>query len=166
MNRKFWTKKGDINLDVAQGGLTQQKFTIQFGLFLLSEIKKHNPNANTEIFCDDGLGVSSATPIQIKKIYKKICDIYIYHELSITVDANKKVVQFLDAEFNLERDTYKPFIKPNDIPLYVHQHSDHPKAALKNIPAAINRRLSALSSDEEIFASVAPLYQEVLNKAG
>jgi hypothetical protein len=37
---------------------------------------------------------------------------------------------------------------------------------LKNIPASINRRISALSSNEEMFLSVAPLYQEAINNAG
>ena len=76
------------------------------------------------------------------------------------------MVQFLDVELNLEDNTYKPFIKPNDVPSYVHRNSNHPPSVLKNIPAAINRRISALSSNEEIFNGVAQLYQDALNKAG
>ena len=82
--------------------------------------------------------------------------------MSITVETNKTVVQFLDVEFNLQNESFKPYIKPNDVPLYVHQQSNHPTSVLKNIPAAINRRISALSSNEEMFMSVAPLYQEAL----
>jgi hypothetical protein len=37
---------------------------------------------------------------------------------------------------------------------------------LKNTHAAINRRISAFASNIEMFKSVAPLYQEALNKAG
>ena len=36
----------------------------------------------------------------------------------------------------------------------------------KNIPIAINKRLSALSSSKEMFDSVAPRYQEALKNAG
>ena len=108
-------------------------------------MSKLNLNAITGIFIDDGLGVSSATPRQIENIKKKICETYRKHGLSITVEANKTVVQFLDVEFNLEKDTFKPFIKLNDVPTYVHQLSNHPPSVLKNIPAAINRRISALS---------------------
>ena len=75
-------------------------------------------------------------------------------------------MQFLDVEFDIEKDTYKPFIKPNDTPIYVNRQSDHPQTILENIPPAVNRRISALSSSEEIFDSVAPLYQDALNKAG
>ena len=76
------------------------------------------------------------------------------------------MVNFLDVEFNLEKGTFKPFIKSNDVPTYVHQQSNHPQSVLKNIPAAINRRISALSSSEEMFESVAQRYQDALDKAG
>ena len=118
------------------------------------------------LYRDDGLGVSSATPRQLEQIKKKICEVYRRHGLSITVETNKKVVQFLDVEFDLHNESYKPYIKPNDVPSYVHQLSNHPPCVLKNIPAAINRRISALSSNKEIFMSVAPLYQEALRKSG
>ena len=36
----------------------------------------------------------------------------------------------------------------------------------KNIPASVNRRLSALSSSEEMFKSVSKIYQEALDNAG
>ena len=43
---------------------------------------------------------------------------------------------------------------------------NHPKTILKNIPAARNKRISALSSNEEMFNSVAPLFQEAIKNAG
>ena len=67
---------------------------------------------------------------------------------------------------NLTENTFKPYLKPNDNPLYVHSLSNHPKSILKNIPEAVNRRLSALSSDEKMFTEVAPSYQEALKKSG
>ena len=74
------------------------------------------------------------------------------------------MVQFLDVEFDLENNSYKPYIKENDVPLYVHQKSNHPPAILKNIPAAVNKRLSGLSSSEQMFQSVAPIFQETKRK--
>ena len=124
------------------------------GLFLLSELEKMGLNVSLGKFRDDGLAVSYATPRQNEKVYKKsICEVYTKYGLGITVEANKTVVQFLDIELNLETNTFKPFTKPNDVPLYVHKSSNHPKSILKNIP-------------EKIFDSVAPLYQNALDKAG
>ena len=82
------------------------------------------------------------------------------------MEANKNSVQFLDVEFDLKQESFKLFIKPGDVPLYVHKLSNHPQVVLKNIPAAVNKRISALSSNEEMFLSVAPLFQEALKKAG
>ena len=104
-------------------------------------------------------------PRQVETIKKTICDTFRKHGLEITVEANKKIVQFFDVECNLEEETFKPFIKPNDVPLYVHINSNHPPAITKNIPEAINKRLSALSSDEKTFSSIIPIYQEALKKS-
>ena len=101
-----------------------------------------------------------------KTVKKKISDTYNKFGLEITIQTNKKSVQFLHVEFNLENETYKPFLKLGDNPLYVHVHSNHPPSIIKNIPEAINKRLSSLSSNEEMFKSVAPIYQEALRKSG
>ena len=50
--------------------------------------------------------------------------------------------------------------------VYVHKESNHPPCVAKNIPEAINKRLSALSSSEEMFQSVAQIYQDALKNAG
>ena len=61
---------------------------------------------------------------------------------------------------------FKPYMKPNDVPLYVHKNSNHPPSITKNIPEAINKRLSALSSDDQTFSTISPIYQEALKKSG
>ena len=72
----------------------------------------------------------------------------------------------MDIEMDLQEGTYKPFIKPNDSPLYVHRLSNHPPCITKNIPVAVNRRLSTLSSSQEMFDSVKEVYQESLENSG
>ena len=62
MNNQAWTKKGDLNFDVAQGGFDSAEVCDLVGLFLLAELKKEKLNMNAGVFRDDGLGVSSATP--------------------------------------------------------------------------------------------------------
>ena len=116
MNNEAWTMKGYINFDVAQGGFDSAEVCDLVGLFLLDEVKKAKLNMNAGIFRDDGLGVSSATPREVERIKKSICGGYKKHGLSLTVDANKKSVQFLDVELDLMNESYKPFTKPNDIP--------------------------------------------------
>ena len=54
---------------------------------------------------------------------KKLCTIFKENGLDITADANLKSVIFLDDNFNLETGTYRPYMKPNDTPTYVHKDS-------------------------------------------
>lgn len=77
-----------------------------------------------------------------------------------------KHVQFLDIQLDMSSGTVSPYMKPNDKPLYVHSSSNHPKSILNNIPLSVNRRLSSISSNEDIFKQAAIPYQEALEKSG
>ena len=44
-----------------------------------------------------------------------------------------------------------PYVKPNNVPQYIHSKSNHPPGILKNIPESINKHLSEISSDEGSF---------------
>ena len=57
-------------------------------------------------------------------------------------------------------------MKPNDTPLYVNSMSNHPPGILRNIPQSINRRLSSISANEDVFIQAIPPYQEALQKSG
>ena len=165
-NGEFWHKKSNPDFDVPMGGYDSAEVCDIVGLFILSKLEQLKVKAEFGLFKDDGLGISKTTPRETEKIKKKICEVFKSLGLSITIEANKKVVQFLDVELNLTDGTYKPYIKPNDVPLYVNRESNHPPCIKKNIPISINKRLSALSSSKEIFDSIKPKYQEALNKAG
>ena len=77
-----------------------------------------------------------------------------------------KVVDFLDVTLNLDDATYKPFMKPNDSPLYINIDSNHQPSVLENIPKSVNRRLSKISSNEKVFKDSVSPYQDALDKAG
>ena len=48
----------------------------------------------------------------------------------------------------------------------MNSQSNHPPSILKNIPLAVNKRLSNISANKGIFDAAAPLYQAELNRAG
>ena len=75
---------------------------------------------------DDFLGASRSSARQIEVMKKKIAQVFRDHGLEITCDANKKIVQFLDVEFNLQDGSFKPYLKEGDTPLYVNSGSNHP----------------------------------------
>ena len=67
---------------------------------------------------------------------------------------------------NLENETYRPYLKPNNTILYVNVGSNHPPNILKNIPDSVNKRLNNISKNQEIFEESIGPYQEALDKAG
>ena len=67
---------------------------------------------------------------------------------------------------DFQADTYSPYIKPNTTPLYIHSQSNHPPSIIRNIPLAVNKRVSSISSNESVFEKAAPIYNEALRKSG
>ena len=96
---------------------------------------------------------------------KEICRIFAENNLRITIEANKRIVNFLDVTLDLNTERFKPYSKPSTTPLYVHSKSNHPPNIIRNIPEAINKRLSEISSDQDAFNEAAPPYQEALRKS-
>ena len=135
------------------------------GYYLLSQLKQI-PGIVIGLYRDDGLVVLNQTPKQIEKPKKQICQVFANNNLKITVHANKKVLNFLDVTLALNTGKFKPYSKPSTTPLYVHSQSNHPPNILRNIPVAINRRLSSISSDHEVFNEASAPYQEALRKSG
>ena len=71
--------------------------------------------------------------------------------LQITLDTHLSRVDFLDVTLDLHSEQFRPYRKPNDVPLYIHKHSNHPRHVIKHLPLSINNRLTRISSSEEIF---------------
>ena len=135
------------------------------GSYLLSKIPPQY-RSNIGLYRDDGLGAFDDSPRTIEMIKKEICKIFSENNLKITIEANKKCVNFLDITFDLRTGTFKPYNKPGNTPQYVHADSNHPPSILRRIPETINQRLSKISSDKEAFASCTRPYQEALRKSG
>ena len=118
------------------------------------------------LYRDDGLGASALSPKQAKKVKQEICGIFQENDLRITIEVNKKVVDYLDVTMELSTRLYRPYMKPNNILQYINVKSNHQPAILKNIPEGIIKRLSEISSNKEVFDQAAPPYQKALNESG
>ena len=82
------------------------------GAFLLQNIQeKHGKNFG--LYRDDGLGISNASPRKVELIKKDLCTILRNHGLKITIEANKKTVNFLDVTLDLSNGKYMPYTKHN-----------------------------------------------------
>ena len=60
--------------------------------------------------------------------------------LSVTINMNMTQAKFLDVSMNIESGKYKPYRKPNNIPLYINKSSNHPPTIINQIPSMIQTR--------------------------
>ena len=159
-----WTKKGNGKCDVTMGSWDGAEVCDLIGLYFLS--KCQDLGLNLGLYRDDGLVECKKRPQQVENLKKKLCKVFKDNGLNITAKANKKVVNFLDVTLDLSRNVFKPYMKPNNPLLYVHNDSNHPPSILKNIPLSVNKRLSELSKSQELFDDAAKEYQTALNNSG
>ena len=62
---------------------------------------------------------------------KQIIDIFKKLGLSIMIKVNLHVPDFIDIQFNLKTNFYKPYMKPSSVPVYINKNSNHPLQVLK-----------------------------------
>ena len=111
-----------------------------------------------------GLATCTKSPKQVEAIKNEMYKIFKYNSLQITIEANKKVVNFLDITLDLRTAIYKPYKKPNSNLTYIHKQSNHPPSIIKNLPKTTNKRLSTNSKNAQIFNEACHPYTEVLKK--
>ena len=150
-DNQSWVKKNGGTFDITMGGFHGAEVFDLIGLYILSQLAEVVPSSCIGLYRDDGLCVSSATPRQLEIMKKKICRIFDQNNLKITIEANLKVVNFLDVNFDLNTGIFKPYMKENGHPVYVDCKSNHTPLVLKNIPMGVNRRLCKISENKEVF---------------
>ena len=121
----------------------------------------------TGLYRDHGLGVlRNYSGTASKRKRKEIIKVFKHYDLSITIETNIGTVNFLDTTFDLINNTYKPYQKPNDEPLHINKHSNHPPIVLRQFPKSISKRISEISSNEEIFKQSVRIYEKALKDSG
>ena len=162
-----WTKKEGGLFDVTMGAYDGAEVCELVGTYLLSLLSEKYNKEDIGLYRDDGLAafknVSGPENERIKKDFQKI---FKDKGLDIVIECNKKVVNYLDATFNLNNGTFQPFHKPETETNYINAQSDHPPSILKQIPISVERRISDLSANEEIFNQCKSYYQDALKKSG
>ena len=77
--------------------------------------------------------------------------------LNITIQSGLGIVNFLDVQFNLNNGTYQSYRKPDNTLVYINKKSDYPPVVLKQLPKSLTKRISDISSDENIFCNSIPI---------
>ena len=76
------------------------------------------------LYRDDGWWYAKQCLNKSKKTKKEVSEIFKANGLKITIEANKKTINFPDVTLNLASGSYKPFMKPNNKILYIQQESN------------------------------------------
>lgn len=84
------------------------------GAYMLSLIAPKLKEGVLGLYRDDDLVVCSASPKQIQKTKQEICKAFKANDLNITIEANKKIVNFLDMTLDRTNRSFKPIMKPNN----------------------------------------------------
>ena len=159
-------RNSPTTFDVTMGSFDGAEICELVGLYALNKLSARFDSNNIGLYRDDGLALIKGTsPRLADKERKGLCSAFQELGLKITAEVNYKTVNFLDVTLNLTNESYKPYRKPNNDPLYIHKESNHPPSITKQLPAAINRRIASLSSDKQTFDSVASTYDYALKQS-
>ena len=162
-----WVKKeGNEDFNVTMGSNDEAEISELVGLLMLSKLVHLFQDNSVGLYRDDGLGVFRNLPgPETERLRQNVVKIFKDCGLSITSKTNLKIVDYLDATFELQKNSYKPYRKPDNLPVDIHKHSNHPPTILQ-LPKTIAKRISDLSSSENIFYDAIPVYKEALRKSG
>ena len=80
--------------------------------------------------------------LEIEKLKKDVVKRFNNCGLNITIEADLHTVNYLDITFDLRKNTFLPYKKPDNPLVYI--CSNHPTTVIKQIPKFISQRLSDL----------------------
>ena len=176
-NESPWAKTGEKSkFDVPMGSFDGAEICELIGLFMLNKItstensakKSIIPSQNIGLYRDDGLAIIRDNNRNIQKIKESIITAFDEENLKIEFEgkSNMKSTNYLDVELDLEAGTHGPYRKPKNKIKFISTKSNHPPIVIKQIKPNVQKRLSMLSSSEEIFKEKKSPYEEALLKSG
>ena len=117
------------------------------GLLMLNKLVHLFQDDSVGLYRDDGLGVlRDYSGPETERLRKNVVN--------------------LNVIFHLQNNSYKPYRKPDNLPVFIHKHSNHPPTILNELRKSISKRISDLSSSKNMFHDAIPVYKEALRKRG
>ena len=119
------------------------------------------------LYRDDGVGIlRNMSGSEMDRTTKSLIKIFQECGLSIVCKIHLTSVDFLDIRFDMKQGTYTPYRKPNSDPICIHKHFNHSQNILRDLLKSISKIISDTSSNEEMFNSHIPIYQQALRNGG
>ena len=141
---EVWKKKSTASCFViTMGSYDGTEMCELVGAYILSHPETIINKNKMGLYRDDGLlFLRGANGQKTNKTRKNIVEISKNIGFQIDIVTNLKVVNFLDATFNLTNRTFRRYKKPNDKLLYIQISSNHLLQIIKQRPIVINERLN------------------------
>ena len=162
-----WVKKDNPEFDLTMLSYGSEELCELVGLYLLDLLTKESAKQNTGLCRDDGLSCfENISGPDSEKLKKKLFKVFKSNGLSITVECNLIVTDFLDVTFHLKSATYYLYRKPNNKLLYVNKHSNHFLSIINQIPSMTSNRISKNSCDKITSIKqllIATLFLKIVN---
>lgn len=167
-NGKIWirseTREG---FDIAIGSSDSKQTTDLVGYYLMEELRVRFPDIQGGLYRDDVLFlVRYPTPRQLDIYKKNRHKLFKEYGVSIKINEEHSIENYLDVTFDLLEGTYKPYHKPNENLKYLSAFSNHPGTIKLGLIGGLSKRISRISANEEIFRESADYYNKVLLAAG
>lgn len=172
---RVWSKKENDGegcepvgtFDVPMGSYHGAEICDLVGLFIMNSLNSIFDNGSFGLYRDDGLAIIKADSKTNysrlgKLLHGKMKDL----GFRITLDIGNVTANFLDATFMLYDGNFMPYRKPNSEIVYVNNKSNHPPHIKKQIPKMLEKRLSALSSNKQLFDGAVKEYNGALENSG
>ena len=158
-------RKGEY-FDVPMGCYDSAEVCVIVGSYILNLLSNILDKDLVGLYRDNGLAiVRNLSGPKIERKRKAIIKLFKECGLNIAIQTNLKIVNFPDIEMNLGTGTYRPYRKP-DMPVYINRKSNHPPTIIKEIPKAIAKRISDISSSEVVFNESIPINSDAFRKSG
>ena len=166
-NRSWGKKSGEPDFDVPMSCYDEAVVCELVGIFILNKLSNILDKNNIGLYLDNSLGMFDKLSVpQMEQRKKNIMKIFKDCRLSIMVTTNITSADLLDLTLNLKTESYQPFRKSSNNPIYTDFNSTHPPQLLKQLPKSISKRLSKNLSSKEVFDKSKMLYEKFLNNSG
>ena len=156
-----WVKKeSNKDFDVTMGSNDVAEISKLVRLLMLSKLVHLFQDNSVQLHRDDGLGAPRhLSGPETERICKNVAKIFKNCGYSITSKTNLKRGDYLNVKSDLQNNSYKPYRKPDKLPVYIHKHSNHPQTIRNELLKSIAKTISDLSY---IFLYIGKSYEKVV----
>ena len=142
-------KEGNVDFDVPMGCFYVAEVCRLAWTYILNQIKDTFQHHSVGLDKDDGLAVvKGLSGSEIERMKKRVIKTFKDCELKTTIKRKLKIVNLLDGTFNLHKNNYKSYRKPDNQPVYINVISNHPLTIKRELLKSIGKRLLELSCNK------------------